>query len=94
LGVAVGLTFALCLAVTAWVAACCGWGSAMVERYATMFYGYDATFIGGLWGALWGFIKGFILGFLIMFFYCMIKRCCAKSCQCTCHSGNNGMQKK
>ena len=95
-GLAVGLTFALCLAVDAWVAMYWGYGKAMVDHLSTFYYGYDATFIGGLWGALWGFIKGFIIGFLIMFFYHMIKRCCSKSCQCTCGSGNgnSGMQRK
>jgi hypothetical protein len=89
-GLSLGLTCALFMAVAAWAAMCCGYGKAMVDLYAPLFYGYDASFVGGLWGALWGFIKGFIFGFVLVAFYRLIKCCCGKSCDCMC-KGN--MQK-
>jgi len=92
-GIALGLTCALFMALAAWLAGSWGYAKSMVDMYGAMYHGYDASFEGGLWGILWGFIKGFVFGFVLISFYHLVKRCCSKSCQCTCGTSGN-MQRK
>lgn len=82
LGVAFGITKALCLIILAWVGWLSGYyGISIVEELASIYYGYSATFLGGLIGGIWGLVIGFILGVIFAWVYnhCFC-RCCKKSC--------------
>ncbi len=90
-GLAWGITFALIMAVIAWVGWLTGYGSMLIEQTSNFYSGYDSSFVGGLWGALWAFIEGFVMGFLIALFYDCISKCFAKSaCGCLKSGGSCG----
>ena len=60
LGLAIGITcavYALFLGVAAWLF---GWGTSVVEVLASLYIGYDATFLGAIIGTIWAFVDGFI----------------------------------
>lgn len=91
-GLAWGFVFGLCMMGFAWVAWLWGYGTSVVQHHAAFFYGYEASFTGGIIGGLWGLLEGFLLGFFIALFYdiiacCCKSRCCKKSeekCACEC----------
>lgn len=78
LGLAFGVASAIFMIAYAWMAMMFGYGTAMIDQYSMVYYGYAATFVGGLWGGLWGLIQGFIFGFLVAWFYDMFCRCKGK----------------
>lgn len=82
LGLAWGLTAAIFAILFAWASMVWGIGTPWIDVMASAYYGYAATFVGGLWGGLWAFIQGFILGVI---FGCLYNcfQCCCKSCK-TC----------
>ena len=82
---ALGIAFGLCMLLSAWAAWQWGHGMKLIDLYSSVYYGYDATFIGGLWGLLWGFIDGFVMGLVFGFIYNLIACCCNcwKNCR-TC----------
>jgi hypothetical protein len=78
LGFALGLTnglglFCLALASMKWDA-----GTAMVTQIASLYHGYGATVMGGLYGAGWGFLEGFVFGVIFAIFYNLCVGCCSK----------------
>ncbi|HEX4045051.1 MAG TPA: hypothetical protein VHZ76_05225 [Gammaproteobacteria bacterium] len=81
-GFAWGLVCALFIAGFAWIATATGHGKAFVDLYATFYYGYEATFMGGAIGGLWGFLEGFLIGFFVALFYNFIMCCCKSRCCC------------
>ncbi len=88
-GMAWGIVFAVFVAGLAWIAYCCGTGTAMVEQMSNFYHGYEATWVGGWWGALWGFIEGFLMGFFIALIYdwmmcCKAKKCCSPAAEGAC----------
>ena len=104
-GLAWGIVFGLCMLGFAWSAWLWGYGSAAVAQHAAFFYGYEASFKGGIIGGLWGLLEGFLLGFFIALFYdiiscCLKSMCCRKAegacaccgaekCSCKCCSPSN-----
>lgn len=79
LGVAIGVAYAVFMFVLAWGAWQFEYASGAVEIIGTVYPGFEASLIGGLWGALWGFIDGFIFGLIIAWVYNLCGRCCCKS---------------
>ncbi|MDH3230496.1 MAG: bacteriophage holin [Alphaproteobacteria bacterium] len=68
LAVAFGAVWALGVLFLAFAAAF-GWGTALVELLASLYLGYEASFLGGVIGALWAFVDGAIAGALIALVY-------------------------
>jgi len=89
-GLALGIISGLCKMTFAWVAAIWGYGGGMIEHYASFYYGYGPTILGGLVGGLWGLVIGFIFGAIFAFIYnfilccCQSKYCCKKNNQGSC----------
>lgn len=85
-GMAWGLSFAIIMAVIAWVAWQWNYGTAIVMQVSNVYVGYEASLQGGLWGALWGFVEGFIMAFLAAIFYNLFSR--ASRCYCKANGGS------
>ena len=48
--------------------------SAFVDAMASLYIGYEPSFIGGIVGGIWGFFDGFIAGAVVAFFYNRFKK--------------------
>ncbi|RDI41705.1 hypothetical protein [Aquicella lusitana] len=79
-GLAWGIVIGLFMAGYAWIAWLSGYGTAVVDQYAVFYYGYEATFLGGIIGGFWGLVVGFLFGFFIALFYDLIACCCKAKC--------------
>jgi hypothetical protein len=81
LGLGIGIAEGLFMMLFAWAGWFFDYGTSLIEQVASFYYGYAATFVGGLWGGLWGFILGFFFGIVIAVVYnfCSCK-CCKKYC--------------
>ncbi len=77
-GFALGITNGLGMMLLAWAAMQWGFGASMITQVASVYHGYDATWMGGLYGAGWGFVDGFIFGFVAAAFYNLCLCCCCK----------------
>ncbi len=69
LGLAGGITWALCvflLGLAAWLG---NWGGEMVDMLASAYIGYSASFGGAFIGAIWAFVDAFIGLLIFAFFY-------------------------
>lgn len=75
-GLAFGIVDGVFMLVIAWFAYLWGFGTPLVEHYATFFRGYEATWVGGFIGGLWGLLVGFIFGFFLALVYDWIVKCC------------------
>lgn len=74
LSLAVGITWALFVVSIGWTAALLGWGDQIVTTMASLYKGFDATFLGGLIGGIWGLVDGLLFGALTAYFYNMIQK--------------------
>jgi hypothetical protein len=83
-GLALGITSGLFMMFYAWAAWLWGWGNAIVDQYSSVYMGYEASLMGGVYGGLWGLLVGFVFGFLLIMFYHLLS-CCKKMC---CKKGN------
>lgn len=97
LAVALGLVWGLSALVLAYLSMCFGIGTALVDVFSTLYYGYDDTLLGGLLGLLWGFVGGFISGAVLAMAYNWCRCCCpckyCKSSRC-CDSQCSTKEKK
>lgn len=73
LALAFGVIWALYVVWIAWVAGAIGWGDKIVDVLASLYRGYDATFLGGLIGGAWGFVDGAIAGVIVAWVYNKLK---------------------
>lgn len=80
LGIAFGIVSGLCMLALAWAGWLWGYGTIMIDQIASIYHGYAATMIGGLWGLLWGFVKGFIGGLIFGWVYNGLVHCRSKCC--------------
>lgn len=78
LAVAMGLTNGLGLMILAWSSWQWGFGGGMVTIISSVYHGYDASLMGGLFGLGWGFIDGFIFGLLVGWIYNLCLCCCCR----------------
>lgn len=93
LGVACGITKALFLILFAWSAMYWNYGLSTITQIGEIYQGYNATFLGGLYGGGYGLLVGFVFGCLIGFFYNLCVCCCRCSlCRSTevCSCGKEG----
>ncbi|OGT65595.1 MAG: hypothetical protein A3J38_04135 [Gammaproteobacteria bacterium RIFCSPHIGHO2_12_FULL_45_9] len=85
LGLAFGVVSAIFMLLLAWAGWLWGYGAVFIDQYSVIYYGYAASFVGGIVGAVWGLIGGFIFGFLSGWFYNLFLGCrCKKSCGESC----------
>ena len=68
LGVAIGSLWAVAI-FGAGIGAMFGWGTGIVETFASLYLGYGASILGAIIGAIWAFIDGFVAGALIAWIY-------------------------
>jgi len=68
LAVGLGVFWAVCMLFIGW-ASMFGWGVRFVEMMASVYIGFEPTFLGGIIGAIWGFIDGAIGGAIIAIVY-------------------------
>lgn len=80
-GVAIAIMEALFLMMLAWAGLILGYGLPVIEHLATLFPGYNATFVGGLLGGLEGLIDGFIWGAITALIYNLVLCCCSCCCK-------------
>jgi hypothetical protein len=79
LGLAFGITCGIFMIFYAWAAMWFGWGTAIVDQYSSVYYGFGPTIVGGLIGGLWGLLKGFVFGVIFAILYNLFthcKKCC------------------
>jgi len=98
-GVALGLVYGVSLVFLAWLAWWFQYGNVWVDFLATVYYGYAASFPGGVLGFFWGFVDFFVLGFVFAWLYnrllgpgcgCGCKDCqCGKGQKCPCCGCDN-----
>ena len=68
-GLAVGVTWGLCVFVLGVVAALLGWGIPVAAALASLYIGYGPTIIGAVAGAVWGVVSGAVVGLLVAWLY-------------------------
>ena len=73
ISLAVGVTFGLYMLLLG-LAAAQGWGTALVRTMSSLYWGYDASFVGSLIGFVWGFIDGFIGAYVFVLIYNRLSR--------------------
>jgi hypothetical protein len=84
-GFAFGMVSGLSMMLFAWAGYYWGFGSSIVDQWASIFPGYSASVMGGFVGFGWGFLEGFVMGVLVAFFYNLCL-CCCKACYGSCES--------
>lgn len=83
LGFALGITWALGVFLVGALALLWNIGTPFVDLFASLYYGYAATWMGSVIGAAWGFVDAFIFGIIFAWLYnffmsrCECKVCCA-----------------
>ena len=83
LGVAFGVVTALTMMIFAWTAWNGGHGTQIVDMWATVYPGFEASLKGGFIGGAWGFVEGFIVGVVVGWVYNLCLCCCSKrGCCC------------
>jgi len=68
LGIAIGVLWAIyvfCIGITAIF----GWGVAFVNVLASLYIGYEASFLGAILGAIWAFVDGLVAGIIVAWVY-------------------------
>ena len=69
LGLAVGVTWALAIAVLTIIAAFTGLGASLAIVLQGLYVGYQPNLVGLFVGIIWGFATGFIFGVMIAWLY-------------------------
>lgn len=82
LGSAFGVVWALNTMILGIIAWQFHHGNTIVAELSSIYWGYEGTFIGVLFGTFWGAIDGFITGALVAWLYNLYVKHC--SCKCTC----------
>ncbi|MCP3679558.1 MAG: hypothetical protein GY821_11665 [Gammaproteobacteria bacterium] len=84
-----GIALALTAALFTFILGICGWlfgyGAKVIALYASIYPGFNATFLGSIIGAIWAFVEVFIFVIIAGFLYCAFTRKCNK-CFC-CNRG-------
>jgi len=75
-GFALGILWAIAVFVSGMVAGSFDWGSEFIALIASVYIGFEPTFIGSVIGAVWGFVDAFIGGVLFAWLYNTFARCC------------------
>ena len=73
LGVAIGVLWAFYVFFAA-IFAIFGWGTALVEIFASFYIGYGASIVGAIIGAIWAFVDGFVAGVVIAWVYNLVAK--------------------
>ena len=73
LALGIGIPWGFTMVLVGWTSMF-GWGNAFLSTMASIYIGYEPSFIGGIIGGIWGFGDGFIGGALVAFFYNMFKK--------------------
>ena len=73
LGLSIGCFWGLSMIVSGW-AAIFGWANRFVDVMASIYIGYEPTFIGAIVGGIWGFADGFLAGIIVAFFYNLFRK--------------------
>jgi len=73
LGLGGGVAWGLGMLIPGWTSMF-GWGNLFVETMASIYIGYEGSFIGGVIGGIWGFFDGLLFGILVSFFYNRFKK--------------------
>lgn len=84
LGVAFGVTSAICMALIAWSSYYWGMGGDLVAQWAAFYPGFAATVKGGFFGGAWGFLEGFVFGVIFGWIYNLCLCCCGCCCKSSC----------
>lgn len=80
-GFAWGLLSGLGVMLLAWSATRWSFELPIVDLLGHVYYHYEASFFGGLWGFFWGFLHSFVFGLLLAWIY---NSCCS----CFCPTGS------
>lgn len=73
LGLSGGVFWGLSMIVAGWTSMF-NWGNAFVKVMASIYIGYEPSFIGAIVGGIWGFGDGFLAGILLAFFYNVFRK--------------------
>ena len=69
LGLAIGITWGLCIFILGIMATFFGWGAPMALILSSVYVGFTPTVAGTFAGAVWGFAEGFVTGVMIAWLY-------------------------
>ena len=76
MGMAIGLTWGFGCLFLSYMQIWFQMGQPMIDAIASIYLGYEATYLGGVIGLFWAFIDGFIGGIIVAFLYNKFMRCC------------------
>ncbi len=87
ISIAFALANAIGLFILGLLGAYYGYGLMMISTIASIYPGYEPTFLGSVIGAFWGFCDIFIFFIIAGFIYCGLSKLCSKCCASDhCHT--------
>lgn len=82
-GMAFAIPNALFMLMLGWAGWLFGYGTAAIEHTSAIYYGFNATFLGGIAGAIGGFILGFVYGYIFAMVLKFYNGWCGKYSSCS-----------
>lgn len=73
LGLGMGIYWGLSMIISGWMAMF-DWGNQFVSTMASIYIGFEPSFIGSIVGGIWGFGDGFIGGIIVAAFYNLFRK--------------------
>ena len=85
-GFAFGILSGIGTMLLAWAGARWSFAAPMVKLLSHVYYHYECSFVGGLWGFFWGFLHSFVFTLLAAVIYnsCLCCFCPSGSCDSSC----------
>jgi hypothetical protein len=87
-GISLGLVSGIVMMLFAFGSWMYGFGTSIIDQWASIYPGFEASLKGGFIGLAWGFLEGFIIGIIWALIYnlclCCCHCCCCKSSADSC----------
>lgn len=88
-GISLGLVSGIFMMLFAFGSWMYGFGTSIIDQWASVYPGLEASLKGGFIALAWGFLEGFIIGIIWAWIYnCIV--CCCRCCYCCCCTKPNG----
>jgi len=69
LALSAGVVWGGACLITGLLAATMNWGNDFVRVFGSLYFGYNATIIGSVFGGIWGFVDGGVCGMIFGWLY-------------------------
>jgi tetrahydromethanopterin S-methyltransferase subunit G len=91
-GISLGLVSGIFMMLFAFGSWMYGFGTSIIDQWASVYPGLEASLKGGLIALAWGFLEGFIIGIIWAWIYnlclCCCRCCCCKPNEEVCTPNN------